>query len=38
MSTTIPVNGTVQFTILFVMRFNMNIVTSCDSFIVALGT
>ena len=34
MSTTICVNGTVQFTFFLVMRLNITIVTSCDSLIL----
>ena len=37
MSTTVYVNGTVQFTFLLVMRLNTVIVTSCDSLIVILA-
>ena len=36
MSTTVRVNGTVQFTFSFVTRPNITIVTSCDSLIVIL--
>ena len=38
MSTTVRVNGTVQFTFFLVMRLNITIVTSCDSLIVILVT
>ena len=34
MSTTVRLNGTVQFTSFLVMRMNINIVTNCDSLIV----
>ena len=34
MSTTVRVDGTVQFILFFVMRLNITIVTSCDSLIV----
>ena len=30
MSTTVRVNGTVQFTFFLVMRLNITVVTSCD--------
>ena len=32
MNTTVPVNGTVQFTFFFIMKLNITIVTSCDSY------
>ena len=38
MSTTVRVNGTVQFTFFLVMRLNITIFTSCDSLIVILVT
>ena len=38
MSTTVRVNGTVQFTFFLVMKLNIAIVTSCDSLIVILVT
>ena len=36
MSTTVRVNSTVQFTFFLIMRFNITIVTSCDSLILML--
>ena len=36
MSTTARVNGTVRFTFFLVMRLNITIVISCDSFIVII--
>ena len=36
MSTTVRVNGTVQFTLFFVMRLKITIVTSFDSLIIIL--
>ena len=38
MNTTVRGNGTVQFTLFFIMRLNVTIITSCDSFIVILAT
>ena len=38
MNTTVRGNGTVQFTFFFIMRLNVTIITSCDSFIVILAT
>ena len=37
MSTTVCVNGTVQFTSFLVMRLNITIVMSCDSLIVIIN-
>ena len=36
MSTTVSVNGTVQFTFFLIMRLNITIVASCDLLIVIL--
>ena len=36
MNTTVRVNRTVQFTFFLVMRLNIMIVTSCESFIAIL--
>ena len=36
MSTTVRVNGTVQFTFFLIMRLNITIVASCDLLIVIL--
>ena len=36
MSTTVRVNGTVQFTFFLVMTLNITIVTSCDSHMTAV--
>ena len=38
MTTTVPANGTVQFTFFFVIRFCITVATSCDSFILILVT
>ena len=38
MSTTVRVNGTVQFTFYLIVRMNITIITSCDSLIAILVT